>query len=303
MLFQAVFGPLATIYLLGIPSLLVMAIVGSFLVLIIEVGSEAGATGTVEITCAAIATLLVILYLGIHLYMTNYRKIEVYFSSFPWLRHNGDVPTKHDTSRSYPTRCPFTDNKPTLRCPSCGVHTSERAFNSSARRIAVPLGRVILRWEMARDITEKYSHDPATGRKKLDAILEYKGNYLNGGLSNCCVGCATWQRCFNLQPRLALSLAMISLFFAFSPWAFREFFVIMGSPAGAILQNIFSGMGIMYGGSAAALQLQLLFRTSVFAEKYMSRIPELTPAISKPTRPILMHVWNILAAAPWDKVN
>lgn len=64
----------------------------------------------------------------------------------------------------------------------------------------------------------------------------------------CCVGCATWQRCFNLLPRMSLSLAMTSLFFVFVPWAFASFLSGGSSTSG---QSIGGGGGALSAHAGA----------------------------------------------------
>lgn len=36
---------------------------------------------------------------------------------------------------------------------------------------------------------------------QLDEALDLNGNIFWGAMGSCCIGCATWHRCFNLMPR------------------------------------------------------------------------------------------------------
>lgn len=56
----------------------------------------------------------------------------------------------------------------------------------------------------------------------LDEALDFRGNFYFGAVSGCCVGCAAWQRVFNLLPRWALTTACLSLVGTYTPWAFGQ---------------------------------------------------------------------------------
>ena len=43
--------------------------------------------------------------------------------------------------------------------------------------------------------------DPAKGRVMMDEALDFRGNLYFGAVAACCVGCACWQRNFNLLQR------------------------------------------------------------------------------------------------------
>lgn len=83
-------------------------------------------------------------------------------------------------------------------------------------------GETVLRWDKAKAALAG-DEGPAKGRTALDEALDLRGSVYTGAVSACCVGCATWQKCFNLAQRLALALALTALFFAFVPWAFASF--------------------------------------------------------------------------------
>lgn len=298
---QVIFSPLACLYLLGLPYVLILIIIGAFVALIVEVEAKEGVFGSREWACASVSSACVSLYFALLLYVTCWRKIEIYYSTFPWLKHNGKTSKNNESGKLYPTRCPFTGARPTVHCPSCGVHTSEAGFNRCSKLMKVGSGRVILRWDIARRITEKCAEDPIKGRKDLDAILDFRGNFLTGSLSDCCIGCATWQRCFNLQPRLTISLALAAFVFSYLPLALPQLFEIMGE-AGIVAQGVSVGFGLFYALAALVLQVQAVLRASSFASKYQPMIPEMQPLIAMPQTRFMKLAYNIFSAAPWDPV-
>jgi len=75
--------------------------------------------------------------------------------------------------------------------------------------------------------------DTAAARAALDAALDLRGNFVWAALSACCAGCAAWQRCCALLPRLALALACGGALAACAPWAFARSLVLLGGFAGA----------------------------------------------------------------------
>ena len=64
--------------------------------------------------------------------------------------------------------------------------------------------------------------DPVEGRRMMDEALDFRGNLYFGAVAACCVGCACWQRCFNLLQRWALILVCMSLVGTYTPWAFGQ---------------------------------------------------------------------------------
>jgi len=61
--------------------------------------------------------------------------------------------------------------------------------------------------------------DAAAARRELDAALDLRGNFVWNALSACCAGCAAWQRCCALLPRLALALKTLLAMLARMPRA------------------------------------------------------------------------------------
>lgn len=46
---------------------------------------------------------------------------------------------------------------------------------------------------------------------QVDEALDFNGNIFFGAMGNCCIGCAAWQRCFNLMPRCVAAFRNIGL--------------------------------------------------------------------------------------------
>ena len=67
----------------------------------------------------------------------------------------------------------------------------------------------------------------------LDEGLDLRGNFYFGAVGACCVGCAAWQRNFNLLPRWALTAACLSLVGTYTPWAFGQSLANLKSWGGA----------------------------------------------------------------------
>lgn len=79
--------------------------------------------------------------------------------------------------------------------------------------------------------------DPAKGRTMLDEALDLRGNFYFGAVGACCVGCAAWQRIFNLLPRWALTAACLSLVGTYTPWAFGQSLANLKSWGGAFCHS------------------------------------------------------------------
>jgi hypothetical protein len=82
----------------------------------------------------------------------------------------------------------------------------------------------------------------------LDRALDLRGNMFTGAVSDCCTGCATWHKCFNLMPRLALSLTFAALAAAYGPWGFASFLGGAASGAGEPGQRPRGGRAGSAGG-------------------------------------------------------
>ena len=69
-------------------------------------------------------------------------------------------------------------------------------------------------------IANMLQEDQAWARRQLDQALSLRGNVYFGAAGDCCVGCATWKRCFLLLPLWSMVLAAIGTTSALVPWAF-----------------------------------------------------------------------------------
>ena len=150
----------------------------------------------------------------------------------------------------------------------------EQAFHSADRFIALPVGENILRWDLAKAATEM--EDVDKGRPALDEALDFRGNIFTESVGGCCIGCATWQKCFNLAARLSLSLALTAMFFAFIPWAFTSFLVLIGR-AGAIAKMVTGSVAVGFALAALLVQIRALGRANVFLSKHQENVPALRP--------------------------
>ena len=57
---------------------------------------------------------------------------------------------------------------------------------------------------------------------QLDEALDFNGNIIFGAIGNACIGCTAWQKSFNVMARWSLTLACLSQWFCWAPWAFQE---------------------------------------------------------------------------------
>jgi hypothetical protein len=57
---------------------------------------------------------------------------------------------------------------------------------------------------------------------QLDEALDFNGNIIFGAIGNACIGCTAWQRSFNVMARWSLTMACMSQWFCWAPWAFQE---------------------------------------------------------------------------------
>ncbi|PSC71337.1 1,4-dihydroxy-2-naphthoate octaprenyltransferase [Micractinium conductrix] len=263
-----------------------------------------------KITTAVVAACTVVYFL-ILFWMTVYIKVEAYFNKTPWLRYTRKMQVS-EHGRKYDTRCPFTGNLPSMRCPSCECRVHETAFHKRDRLVVWAFGETVLRWDIARDATElagdKASSLPACLaklRRRMDAALEYRGNTVFGTLTACCSGCATWQRCFNLLPRMSLGLALSGMFFAFVPWAFASFLSgdtdgghsPIGGGGAKTIHTISNILAVSNAVGAVLVQTFALLRANDFLDTYRPMMPALQPLFRTFKSPFLRG----LLRAPWEQ--
>jgi len=118
-------------------------------------------------------------------------------------------------------------------------------------------------------------------------------------VSQSCIGCATWQKCFNLAPRLSLSLALTALFFAYVPWAFPSFLELL-KDGGAIIKMITGSTSVGFAFAALLVQVRALGRAAVFLSKYSENIPALRPPKVMRMSKAADTLWKFLFSTPWD---
>lgn len=136
------------------------------------------------------------------------------------------------------------------------------------------MGETILRWDLAKQATEM--DDVDKGRAALDEAMDFRGNLFTESVGGCCIGCATWQKCFNLAARLSLSLALSALFFAYIPWAFTSFLVLIDR-AGAIVKMVTGSVAVGFAIAALLVQTRALGRANAFLSKHQESVPALRP--------------------------
>lgn len=136
-------------------------------------------------------------------------------------------------------------------------------------------------------------------RSAVDRALDFRGNYLLCGVSECCSGCAAWQRNFNLAPRLALMNSMAALLLAYLGWAFAAFSDTI-DVAGAAIQGVAGGAAVYYASSAALVQLQALLRANAFLNAHAASIPAMQPLFALPRTRVLAAAHDAFCSTPWS---
>ncbi|WPT14138.1 hypothetical protein PSENEW3_00000269 [Picochlorum sp. SENEW3] len=205
---------------------------------------------SVSSACVALYFLLV----GSTILVT---RLETYFDTFPWL-------TLWEKSTK---KCPFTGSPVNRRCPSCGCHVSKDAFKTDDTLLELGGQHEILLWKSAKSILCIRNVD--LGREKLDDIVSFTGNMATVSTASCCIGCSTWQKCFNLGRRLTMMYALAALFFAFLPWAFTTFSEIIGT-AGIVLKIACGILGELFAASALLLEIKNMGKAAKFLLEHTS---------------------------------
>lgn len=83
----------------------------------------------------------------------------------------------------------------------------------------------------------------------MDEALDFRGNLYFGAVAACCVGCACWQRSFNLLQRWTLILICMSLVGTYTPWAFGQSL--------ANLQSYGGEQGLPFPGPSSRIHMDL----------------------------------------------
>ena len=160
-------------------------------------------------------------------------------------------------------------------------------------------GETVLRWDLAGNAAENEDPDSAQVRAALDEALDLRGNIYTQCVSDCCIGCATWQKCFNLAPRLALSLALSAMFFAYVPWAFTSFLQLIGS-GGGIVKMITGSLSVGLAVTALLVQVRALGRANAFLSRHTAQVHEMHPLKAIPETGIGAVLSKILFSTKWD---
>lgn len=198
-----------------------------------------------------IATGIVALYFVILGLTVIYYRLETYFDMTPW------------ASGERETTCPFTDSMVNRRCPCCGCYVNKEAFKQPESTFLLNFAgqQEALLWKKAKQSIDAIDH--TQGRKELDSVLDFTGNICTLSISSCCVGCHTWQLCFNIGRRLTLIYALSSLFFAYFPSAFSSFLETIGT-VGIVIKVASGVLAHVLAASALVLELQSLARAVTF---------------------------------------
>lgn len=200
-----------------------------------------------------IATAMVALYFIILGLSVIYFRLETYYDLKPWS-------TGYSSDESV---CPFTDKAVNRRCPSCGCCVNKDAFKHPTNTFLLNFAgqQEPLLWKQAKQSINAV--DPVQGRKDLDSLLEFTGNICTLSVSSCCIGCYTWQSCFNIGRRLTLMYALSSLFFAYFSWAFSAFIETIGT-LGIVIKVACGVLSHILAASALVLELKSLSRALAF---------------------------------------
>jgi len=165
---------------------------------------------------------------------------------------------------------PAADLCPTRRCPCCEARVHKNAFVESQKMHSYLGTTCILRWDKAKAAA---MHENETlGRIQLDEALNFVGNITTLSVSSCCIGCATWQKCFNLGTRLTLGLALSSLFFTYFSWAFESFLAEIGT-TGIVLKIASGTLAVLLASMSLLLEIKINLRAFAFLVQYRNRIP------------------------------
>lgn len=159
-----------------------------------------------------------------------------------------------------------------------------------------------MRWDKAKAALED-THVQSIDEKRanLDEALDFRGNVYFQSVSGSCIGCATWQKCFNLAPRYSLSLATASVVFALVPWGFLEFLDILGT-GGSVIRIMTGTTAVSFAASALVVQLRALGRAIMFLKKYRTVILPLQEAdiCFTDKSKVLAFVMKHALATSWD---
>eukprot|EP00890_Picochlorum_soloecismus_P000237 jgi/Picsp_1/1213/NSC_04694-R1_26s proteasome regulatory subunit s2 len=266
MLLTVIFFPLSLVYVGGLStSILVLLTFSPALAMYITGDTSTVTINAIDYTVISLATSLVGLYVLLLGVCTLYLRLESYFDSVPWQVKNSTCKDKEDIYK-----CPFTGLCPTRRCPSCEARVHKNAFVESQKMYSYLGTTCILRWDKAKVAVTR--ENEAGGRIQLDEALNFAGNITTLSVSSCCIGCAVWQKCFNLGKRLTLSLALSSLFFTYFSWAFESFLAEIGT-TGIVLKIASGTLAVLLASMSLLLEIKINLRAFAFLVQYKNEIP------------------------------
>lgn len=160
--------------------------------------------------------LLCLSAIAIIVFLAYFKDIDKMFSSWPWkAEQTGGVVNAQIVC------CPFTGDKPTMRCNICGCSVSQAAFHDDDVYILSKtyFGNMVICWDLAAEAVA--CGEAIKGRQRLDAIIDFKGNYLINATAPACIGCTTWVKTNNLSPRISITHICLGMIFAMVPYAFN----------------------------------------------------------------------------------
>jgi hypothetical protein len=178
----------------------------------------------------------------------------------------------------------------------------ETAFHLADRRVVAPVGETILRWDLAAAAAEAEGDNLERVRAALDEALDLRGNVYSQGVTACCIGCATWQKCFNLAPRLSLSFALAALSYAYIPWAFASFLELIGT-AGAVVKGVTGCMAVALACAALLVQVRALGRANAFMAWHKGEVPALRPLVGVAQRGAGAALARAAFSTKWDPLT
>jgi hypothetical protein len=220
---------------------------------------------------------LVAIYFTIEVSLIIVTRFETYFDTLPWAERDrfDNKPTavrdKSIQESSGQRFCPFTGSVVNRLCPSCGSLVNKKAFKEPKYPFLLELfgQQEVLLWKSAKKAIAD-PHDPDEAREKLDTLLKFTGNASTLTLASCCAGCHTWQMTFNVGRRLALTLALSSIFFAFFTWAFYPVLELIGA-FGLVLKVMCGVLAQTLAAATVVLQTKLIAAAVVFLADNVER--------------------------------
>ena len=254
--------PLTIITAFGPAAALVFVLLASpaFIVYAVEGGSRLDYSLQVQdYVLTYCSTALVAIYFLIVGCSVLAVRLETFFEARPW---------REVTSKS--RACPFSGSLANRSCPGCGCSVNKTAWKVPKRFLLEFLGQQeALLWKDAKRAIEADRHAliPEQGREDLDTLLGFTGNACTLAVASSCVGCHTWQKCFNVGRRLTLTLALASMFFAYLPWAFSSSLEIIGT-TGLVAKVMAGVLAQTLAAAALALETKLMATALSFLAEY-----------------------------------